>query len=79
VGRPPEILPEGCPQVSENPNPRDFREMALRSAQVRRAAGLERHIRRVVDAAPPLTADQRNRLAELLAPQAPGSTPPGAA
>jgi len=31
-----------------------------------RAAGLEDYIRRVVGAAPPLTADQRDRLATLL-------------
>lgn len=31
-----------------------------------RAAALDAHIRRVVDAAPPLTAEQRDRLAVLL-------------
>lgn len=31
-----------------------------------RAARLEEHIRRTVDAAPPLTAEQRDRLAVLL-------------
>lgn len=31
-----------------------------------RAAQLEEHIRKVVDAAPPLTAAQRSRLASLL-------------
>lgn len=34
------------------------------------AAGLERHVSRVVDAAPPLTNEQRERIASLLAPQA---------
>ena len=33
-----------------------------------RAAKLEDHIRRVVDAAPPLTAEQRSALAALLVP-----------
>ena len=33
-----------------------------------RAIALEEHIRKVVDAAPPLTDDQRARLAALLAP-----------
>jgi hypothetical protein len=32
----------------------------------RQAEQLEEHIRRVVDAAPPLTAEQRDRLALLL-------------
>jgi hypothetical protein len=31
-----------------------------------RALSLEEHIRKVVDAAPPLTQDQRNKLAVLL-------------
>lgn len=31
-----------------------------------RAAELEEHVRRIVDAAPPLTNDQRNRIAQLL-------------
>ena len=31
-----------------------------------RAAELEEHVRRIVDAAPPLTAEQRDRLAALL-------------
>jgi hypothetical protein len=31
-----------------------------------RAAGLEEHVRQVVDAFPPLTAEQRSRLALLL-------------
>ena len=35
-------------------------------------ANLEAHIRKVVDAAPPLTAAQRERLALLLHPAAPG-------
>ena len=34
------------------------------------AAVLEQHIRRAVDAAPPLTAEQRERLALLLHPAA---------
>lgn len=35
-----------------------------------RAAQLEEHIRRVVDAAPPLTDEQRERIAALLRPAA---------
>ena len=44
-------------------------EVAVRRrslAEVGRVTRLEDHIRRVVDAAPPLTADQRDRLALLL-------------
>lgn len=37
-----------------------------------KAASLEDHIRRVVDAAPPLTEEQRTRLALLLAPHRTG-------
>ncbi|MBB5785982.1 hypothetical protein [Jiangella mangrovi] len=33
-----------------------------------RAAALEDHIRKVVDQAPPLTTEQRDRLAQLLRP-----------
>jgi hypothetical protein len=36
------------------------------------AAGLEDHIRRIVDAAPPLTPAQRERLALLLCPNGAG-------
>jgi len=38
-----------------------------------RAARAEDYIRRVVDAAPPLTADQRDRLATLLRPSGGGA------
>ena len=34
-----------------------------------RAAELEEHVRRIVDDAPPLTAEQRDRLAALLRPR----------
>lgn len=47
-------------------------------AQARRdhaAATLESHISRIVGAAPPLTAEQRDRLAALLRPSAVGGTP----
>ena len=45
-----------------------FRELQRRSAKARSVEALERHIRRVVDAAPPLTDEQRARLAVLLRP-----------
>jgi len=35
-----------------------------------KAARLEEHIRKLVDSAPPLTAEQRDRLAVLLRPSA---------
>lgn len=38
------------------------------AAREMRAASLEDHIRDVVDQAPPLTAEQRSRLATLLRP-----------
>lgn len=44
--------------------PNDPRTIEAR--QVHKANELEEHIRRVVDAAPPLTAEQRDRLATLL-------------
>jgi hypothetical protein len=40
--------------------------VTLRAARDLRAVSLEEHIRRVVDAAPPLTSEQRQRLAILL-------------
>lgn len=33
-----------------------------------RAANLEQHVRRIVDQAPPLTDEQRNKIAALLRP-----------
>ncbi|GEL22751.1 hypothetical protein PSU4_17050 [Pseudonocardia sulfidoxydans NBRC 16205] len=39
-----------------------------------RAAELEDHVRRIVDGAPPLTAEQRNRIATLLRTPAPAAT-----
>ena len=42
------------------------REAERRARADYAAAKLEEHIRRVVDAAPPLTAEQRDRLALLL-------------
>jgi len=50
----------------ENP---DYRGMAAKSVQVRRLKHLERRIRELVDAAPPLTDEQRRQLAVLLQPQ----------
>lgn len=43
-----------------------------------RAAELEEHVRRLVDAAPPLTAAQRDRLAALLRGPAHQETSPAA-
>jgi hypothetical protein len=40
------------------------------AARELKTARLEDHIRRVVDSAPPLTAEQRDRLAVLLRPTA---------
>jgi hypothetical protein len=40
--------------------------MAAKSAQTRRTKALERRIRELVDSAPPLTDEQRDRLALLL-------------
>jgi hypothetical protein len=40
--------------------------MGRRSAQVRRVAAIERRIKELVDSAPPLSAEQRDRLAVLL-------------
>ena len=45
------------------------RQMAARSAQARRVNAIERRIREVVAAAPPLSDEQRCRLAVLLAPR----------
>ena len=42
------------------------REMAARSAQSRRLKAIERRVRELVEAAPPLTTEQRDRLALLL-------------
>ena|GEM_PF-5933825 len=42
------------------------REMAARSAQSRRLNAIERRIKDLVDSAPPLTDEQRSRLALML-------------
>lgn len=42
------------------------REMAAKSAQARRLNAIERRVRALVEAAPPLTIAQRDRLALLL-------------
>ena len=44
------------------------REMAARSAQSRRLNAIERRIKDLVDSAPPLTDEQRSRLALMLRP-----------
>jgi hypothetical protein len=43
-----------------------FRDLQKRSAKARSVAAVERRIRELVDAAPPLTEEQRERLALLL-------------
>jgi hypothetical protein len=43
-----------------------FRDLQKRSAKARSVRKLEDHIRRLVEAAPPLTDEQRSRLAVLL-------------
>lgn len=48
-----------------------FRDLQRRSAKARSVAAVERRIRELVDAAPPMTNEQRERLALLLH----GSTP----
>jgi len=46
-------------------------EQAAEARRELEVASLEDHIQRVVDSAPPLTADQRARLGLLLAPGRP--------
>lgn len=48
--------------------PERARELAPLAHQSRRVNALERRIRELVDSAPPLTDDQRARLAVLLRP-----------
>lgn len=43
-----------------------FRNLQRRSAKARSVAAVERRIRELVDAAPPLSAEQRDRLVSLL-------------
>ncbi len=47
-----------------------FRDLQRRSAKARSVRRLETAIRDLVDNAPPITNDQRRRLAVLLAPSA---------
>ncbi len=47
-----------------------YSEMGRRSVQSRRVAAIEKRIRELVDAVPPLTDEQRDRLAVLLRPSA---------
>jgi hypothetical protein len=43
-----------------------FSELGRKGAQSRRVAAVERRIKELVDSAPPLTDEQRDRLALLL-------------
>lgn len=53
--------------VARNDERRDhFRELQRRSAKARSVATVERRIRELVETAPPLTQEQRDRLAVLL-------------
>ncbi len=45
-----------------------FQELQRRSAKARSVAAVERRIRELVAAAPPLTDEQRSRLTSLLRP-----------
>lgn len=55
------------PPVSAHDERREhFRDLQRRSAKARSVASVERRIRELVDAAPPLTQEQRDRLALLL-------------
>ena len=45
---------------------RGLRAVGPSCSEARRSEQLEDHIRRVIEAAPPLTAEQRDRLALLL-------------
>ncbi len=59
--------------ADQPPTARDherFREMQRRSAKARSVRRAEDYIRRLVDTAPPLTDEQRDRLAILLRPTA---------
>lgn len=47
----------------------DFRDLQRRSAKARTVNAIERRIRELVDSAPPLTDEQRRKLAVLLQPQ----------
>lgn len=43
-------------------------ELGKRGAQTKKIEAIERRVRELVDSAPPLTEDQRRRLAALLVP-----------
>lgn len=45
-----------------------YREMQRRSAKARSVRKAEDYLKRLIDTAPPLTAEQRDRLAVLLRP-----------
>jgi hypothetical protein len=54
-------MPETDPARSQH-----MREIGLAGARARQVAAVERRIRALVEAAPPLTDEQRDRLALLL-------------
>lgn len=55
------------PDTATTPDRREhFREMQRRSAKARSVRRAEDYIRQLVDSAPPLTDEQRDRLALLL-------------
>ena len=53
-------------RTSPTPTAEHFRDLQRRSAKARQVNVLERRIRELVEAAPPLTDEQRARLANLL-------------
>jgi hypothetical protein len=55
-------LGDASAKYKRAPNDADLADRAIRARREYQAAALADHIRRVVDAAPPLTPEQRNRL-----------------
>lgn len=55
--------------ITPAPITEHFRDLQRRSAKARSVAAIERRIRELVAAAPPLTDEQRDRLALLLRPR----------
>ncbi len=57
-------MPEN--KTADRPGAGHYRELQRRSAKARSVAAVERRIRELVNSAPPLTDEQRDRLALLL-------------
>lgn len=56
----------GADPVTAQTTDRHYSEMGKASVRSRRVADVERRIKQLVDSAPPLTPQQRDRLAVLL-------------